>query len=119
MDTVTYPDSRIVGFVSEFMIPVRENASSGRLAADFGIRHTPTVVVADGQGKEHHRSVGFLPPEELIPSLLFGIGKALMAVSRYSLARAKFDGILAGYPNSQVAAKARELRDVCRIKAVG
>ncbi len=119
MDTVTYPDSRIVTFVSDLLIPLRANVSTSSLAAEFGINQTPTVVVADGQGKEHHRSIGFQAPEELIPSLLFGIGKAQMAGSRYSLARGKFDGILAGYPNSPVAPEARKLRDICRERAVG
>ncbi|MEW6347527.1 MAG: thioredoxin family protein [Thermodesulfobacteriota bacterium] len=118
MDTVTYPDSRIVAFVSEFMIAVRANVSTSRLAVDFGVRQTPTVVVTDGQGKEHHQAVGFQPPEELLPALLFGIGKALMAVRRFSLARPKFDGILAGYPTSRLAPEARKLRDFCRQRAV-
>ncbi len=117
MDAVTYPEPRIVALVSGSMIPVRENVSSaGNLSRDFAINHTPTVVVTDGTGKEFHRTVGFLPPDEFLPALLLGIGKALMDAKRYTMARAKFDGILAGYQTSQVARQARELIYICNRK---
>ena len=43
--------------------------------ADFNITWTPTMVVLDETGKEHHRNVGFQSPEEFIPFLDGGPGQ--------------------------------------------
>ncbi len=74
MDAVTYPKKEVIEFIQEYMISLRV-AFDAPLAKDFQVKWTPTLVTLDPQGKEHHRTVGFLPPEQLVPSLLLGMGK--------------------------------------------
>ena len=76
MGAVTYPDSKVAGFVNDRMIPIQLLANAKPYADDFNVKWTPTVIVLDEDGKEHSRTVGFLPPEEFVPSLLLGIIKA-------------------------------------------
>jgi tetratricopeptide (TPR) repeat protein len=106
MDAVTYPSANVVGFLQNEMVPVRVAFNHKPLSVDFNVKWTPTLVTLDSDGKEHHRTVGFLSPEELIPSLLLGIGKAYFDGSRYGEAIANFDKILAGFAGSKSAPEA-------------
>lgn len=79
----------------------------------YRIKYTPTVVVADGEGKEHHRAVGFLRPEELIPALLLGMARAHFNHERFGKALETLERALHGYPASQIAGEAELLRRAC------
>jgi outer membrane protein assembly factor BamD (BamD/ComL family) len=87
------------------------------LSTDFNVKWTPTLVTLDSQGKEHHRTVGFLSPEELIPSLLLGIAKSFFETDRFKEALQNIDRLLAEYPKSDSAPEAIYLRGVCRYKS--
>jgi thioredoxin-related protein len=111
MDTVTYPDSKTVEFVNRFMIPFRANTQAyANLAGNYGIQYTPTVLTVDGEGKEHHRTVGFMEPKEFIPSLMFGVAKANFGNSLGKRAMAMLDVLLLEYPRSGIAAEATKLK---------
>lgn len=116
MDAVSYPDPRVVDFVTETVVPLRVPADSRPLADDFRVTWTPTLVTLDLYGKEHHRTVGFLPPEELIASLILGIGKCDYDGGAFNDAICRFDRILADYPKSGAAPEAVYLRGVSRFK---
>ena len=120
MDTVTYPEPRIVDFVNRYLIPVRVNTGSpGPLPARFAIQYTPTLVLLDDDGKEQHRSVGFEPPEQFVPSMLLEIGKSFFNHNQFSKALAIFDKILSDYPRSSSAVTANDLKQACLSKGAG
>jgi thioredoxin-related protein len=111
MDTVTYPNSQTVSAIHEHLIAMRINVSTdGELAGQFRIQYTPTIILVDGDGQEHYRSVGFLPPEEFIPSMLYGAGKSLFQIGQFDKADTLLDKLLTQYPSSKVAVEARKLR---------
>ena len=111
MDADTYPNSQTVSVVHEHLIAMRINVSTdGALAGQFRIQYTPTIVLIDGADKEHYRSIGFLPPEEFIPSMLYGIGKFRFQIGQFDKADALMDKLLNQYPSCQVAGEARKLR---------
>src|SRR5512135_701950 len=98
MDAVTYPNDEVVKFISGKIVPLRVTSDAQPLSSDFNIAWTPSLITLDSNGKEHHRTVGFLPPEELIPSLILGMGKCDFELDRFDSAIAHFDSLLAGYP---------------------
>jgi len=111
MDTVTYPNLRTVEFVHRYMVPLRAYTNSlVAWATRFVIQYTPTVITLDGDGKEHHRTVGFLSPDEFIPSLMLGIGKAHFDASNFTKARAILEWLLTEFPRSQAASGASDLK---------
>lgn len=112
MGAVSYPDKKVVDFVAKNMIPVQVRFDEQPIASDFNLRWTPTIITLDMEGKEHHRTVGFLPPEELIPSLLLGIGKAHFDNNEFKEAIESFDKILSGFPGSHSSPEAVYLRGV-------
>jgi tetratricopeptide (TPR) repeat protein len=117
MDAVTYPDAKVIGFISENMIPLRVQFDAQPLSADFKVKWTPTLVTLDSHGTEHHRTVGFLSPEELIPSLLLGIAKTYFEADRFDEALQNFEKLLAEHPKSDSAPEAIYLQGVCRYKS--
>ena len=117
MDAVTYPDAKVIGFISKNLIPLRVQFDAQPLATDFNVKWTPTLVTLDSEGKEHHRTVGFLSPGELIPSLLLGIAKSYFEMDRFEEALQNIDKLLAEYPKSDSAPEAIYLLGVCRYKS--
>jgi hypothetical protein len=116
MDAVTYPDPRVFDFIEKRMIPVRVAFNDQPLATDFNVKWTPTLITLDTQGKEHHRTLGFLSPEELIPSLLLGMAKCHFDLDETEEALKPLNAILQDYPQSDAAPEAVYLRGVSTYK---
>ncbi len=116
MGAVTYPNVKVSEFIGKRMIPLQVQADAKPLATEFKVTWTPTLVVLDYYGKEHHRSVGFLPPEELIPMLLLGMGKVYFDAEQFNAAIVHLDELLVDYPQSAAAPEAVYLRGVSRFK---
>lgn len=116
MDAVSYPDKKVSDFIDENMVPLRLSYVAKPYAADFNVKWTPTVVTLDTQGKEHHRTVGFLSPDELIASLTLGMGKSAFDNENYDEAIGLFDRVLDEYPKSDSAPESIYLRGVSLFK---
>jgi hypothetical protein len=117
MDAVTYPDTKIAAFINSSLIPLRVAFDSQPLATDFNIKWTPTLITLDMNGKEHHRTVGFLPPKELIASLVLGMAKTEFDNEQFEGALKYLDMLLQQYPKSDAAPEAIFLRGVCGYKS--
>jgi hypothetical protein len=117
MDAVTYPDPRVIDFIEKRMVPVRVAYNAQPLAADFNVKWTPTLITLDTRGKEHHRTLGFFSPEELIPSLLLGMAKCHFDLDETEEALKPFNAILQDYPESDAAPEAGYLRGVSIFKS--
>jgi len=116
MDAVTYPESKVVSFIEENFIPLRLGFDSKPYSGKFNVKWTPTIITLSPEAQEHHRTVGFLGPEELIPSLLLGLGKYAFENDRFAEALARFEQLGAGYGISDSAPEAVFLSGVCRYK---
>ncbi len=116
MGAVTYPDQKVEDFINEKMVPLQVLADNP-LADEFKVKWTPTIVVLDYQGKEHHRTVGFFPPDDFIPNLLLGMGKIDFDADRFDGAVLYFDNLLAEYPQSNSTPEAIYLAGVSRFKS--
>ena len=117
MDAVTYPNTKVIEFVQENVVPLRVPVTDQPLPTDFNVKWTPTLIVLDAEGKEHHRIVGFLPPEELIPSLMLGIAKSGFDREQYVEALSALEKLLGTYPKSDSAPEAIYLQGVCQYKS--
>jgi hypothetical protein len=117
MDAVTYPEAHVIDFLNHYLIALRVPHDAQPLAADFNVKWTPTLITLDEGAREHHRTVGFLPPEELIPSLLLGIAKTHFDHDRFDQALIHLDQVLGGYRKSGAAPEAIYLRGVSLFKS--
>lgn len=117
MGAVTYPDESVVEFIVENLIPLQVKSNAQPMATDFNVKWTPTLITLDPDGKEHHRTVGFLPPEEIVPSLLLGIAKCHFDRERFDEALRALNTLLERYPKSDAAPEAIYLRGVSLYKS--
>jgi len=117
MDAVSYPDAEVANFITNNIIPLRVSLDAEPLATDFNVKWTPTLVTVDWKGKEHHRTIGFLPPEELIPSILLGLAKTYYELDQFPAALQALEKIITAHPESGAAPEAIFLRGVCGYKS--
>jgi len=117
MGAVTYPDPKVVQFIRDNMVPIQVLFDAQPIATEFNVKWTPTIITLDPEGKEHHRTVGFLPPEELIPSLMLGIAKSDFDQEKFGEALSMLDKLLKEYPRSDSAPEATYHQGVSKYKS--
>jgi tetratricopeptide (TPR) repeat protein len=117
MGAVTYPDANVIEFINNSMIPIRLLSDTQPYAKDFNIKWTPSIITLDESGKEHHRVVGFLPPEEFIPAMMLGIAKVSFDLDRFDKALVELEKIIAEHPKSKATPEAIYLRGVSGYKS--
>lgn len=117
MDTVTYPEKKVIDFITTHCIPLHITADTEPYAKNFNIKWTPTLVILGSDGKEHHRTVGFLGPDELIASLLLGEAKYHFDNDRFDPALKCLDQVVNQHGASDSAPEAIFLTGVCQYKS--
>jgi TolA-binding protein len=106
MDAVTYPHPEVADLLGEQYVPVKldiTNDAEAAQARELVPLWTPTVIIADGRGREVHREVGYLPPEDFLPALALGRAKGLFATARGDEAVRVLDEAIARYPQGEFA----------------
>ncbi|MCL6621951.1 MAG: thioredoxin family protein [Syntrophobacterales bacterium] len=116
MGTVTYPKEEVARFVDLNFIPVQIEVSHTALMQKYGVSWTPTLLVLDADGKEHYRSVGFLPPEALIATLAVAKGRYYLDLEQYPEARAMFEEVIAAGAVPEAVAEAIFFNAVAQYK---
>jgi hypothetical protein len=116
METVTFPDPKVVATVHENVVPLRLPHNQQPLAGQFKVKKTPHLIFLDQEGQEHHRVTGFMAPEELIPALLLGKGKVLFDHEDFEHALRFLETLLGDYPKSRATPEAVFVRGVCLYK---
>lgn len=114
MDAVAYIDPEVIGFINNTLIPLRLAAADPLLGPRYRVKWTPTLLILDAEGVEQYRTLGFYPPQELIPSLLLGIGKARFNQPDRPAACDCFSNVIERYPASPQAPEAVYLHGVSR-----
>ena len=112
MDAVSYQHSSVIDFISSNLVPLRIAHDHKELAPRFQVKWTPLLLLLDASGAELYRTMGFFPPEEFVPSLLLGMGKAQFDKGERPGAIKQFDLVLQDYPNSSSAPEAVYLKGV-------
>lgn len=87
------------------------------LVKRFGVKWTPTIIILDADGGEHHRFIGFLAPEDFIAQLILGKGKVEFNQDRFDQAMQCFQEILVRYPKADAAPEAQYYLGVAKYKA--
>jgi tetratricopeptide (TPR) repeat protein len=74
------------------------------------------VLILEANGGEHHRFIGFLPPEDFIGQILLGKGKVEFNFDRFEQAIQCFQEILVRYPKTDAAPEAQYYLGVAKYK---
>lgn len=116
-----YNNERVVRFITDQFVPVRVHVREQadefrRLGERFGAEWTPTTLMLDGSGEERHRIEGFLPADDFLAQLEFGLGRIAFSAKRFDDAEARFRRIVADHPASDAAPEALYWAGVARYK---
>jgi tetratricopeptide (TPR) repeat protein len=120
MNTGPYSQPSVIEFLIEQFVPVRTECfwdNPTELMRRFDVKWTPTFLVHDTEGKEHHRFVGYVPADDLFAHLWLGRGKILYDLDRYAEAIPVFETVLSRHPDAGAAPEAAFLRGVAGYKA--
>ncbi len=117
-----WPHRRIVELVTDELIPVRvhvrDHAEEFRRLADrYDAHWTPMILMLDSSGEERHRVEGFLPVEDLVPQLEFGLARLAFSRGDFEDAEKRFRHVVEDAPGSDVAPEALYWAGVARYKA--
>lgn len=109
MNTGPYSEAKVQQYLQEAFVPIKSQCfwdNRTELMKQFSVTWTPTLLVLDQSGKEHHRVVGYLPGEDLLAHLKLGKGKIHFDRFRFTEAIAEFDEVIKQHPTTAVAAEA-------------
>ncbi len=89
-------------------MPLQVNLQSdSNLPARYRVFWTPTIVILDADGIEFYRFYGFLPPDEFIPQLQFGLARIALEKQNFRQASIVLMGIVDKHPKSDIAPEAQ------------
>jgi len=105
---VTYADPHVCFSASQSFIPLRVDFNKNKaLVKRFGVKWTPSIVMTDSDGDEHHRFIGYLPPKEFTSQILLGAGKTEYDLDHPEAAMQRFQEILVRFPQTEAAPEAQ------------
>ena len=114
-----YPDPKVAGFISDHFIPIRQHVKRNPEAMErFGAQWTPTIIVLDPNGKERHRTEGFVDAATLLHQLRLGLAQAAFANSQWDDAERYFEEV-ASSGDPDAAPEAAYWAGVTRYKRSG
>jgi hypothetical protein len=119
MNTGPYSDEKVRKFLQEQFLPLRSECFWDKPTEPmqrFGIKWTPTFLVLDSDGKEHHRFVGYVPSDDLIANLGLGKGKIFYDTDRMAEAIMRFQTVIDRHPNAGATPEAVFLLGVAGYK---
>ena len=105
-------------FIQEHFVPVKFHIKEQKAMFDrFGVLWTPTQIILDADGAERHRIEGFLPADDFLAQLEFGLARAAFENQRYNEAGSLFREVVEHHPDAGVAPEARYWSGVSAYKA--
>lgn len=119
MNTGPYSDEKVQRFIEEQFVPIRSQCFWDKPTGPmqrYGITWTPTFLVLDADGKEHHRFVGYVPSDDLFAQLGLGKGKLLFDSGRLPDAIAQFRTVIDRHPEAGATPEAVFLLGVAGFK---
>ncbi len=119
MNTSSYSDEKVQRFIGERFLPVRSECfwdNPTPLMEEYGIKWTPTFLIHDPGGREHHRFVGYVPPDDLLAHLGLGIGKIFYDSDRLDEAILQFRTVIERHPGAGATPEAIFLNGVAEYK---
>lgn len=120
MDAVTYPQDKVALFITDHFVPVRIHTDDHpELTEKYRVPWTPTFVVLDGDGTEHYRETGYLPPDDFLAHMNLALGRAAFEERDFATAAVYFQTIVDRYATSEVVPEALYFLGVARNKISG
>jgi hypothetical protein len=109
MNTGPYSEEKVRHYIETEFVPVKSQCFWDKRTdamKRFDIVWTPTLIVHDATGKEHHRVVGFVPTDDFLAHLKLGKGKMHFNRFRFDDAIKELTAVTEQHPVAGPAAEA-------------
>lgn len=109
MNTGPYSNEKVQQYLQEEFIPIKSQCfwdNRTDLMKQFNVSWTPTLLVQDPTGREHHRVVGFVPTDDFMAHLKLGKGKVHFNRFRFADAIGEFSSVIEQHPDAGVVPEA-------------
>jgi len=103
MNTGPYSDNKVQTYIEKEFVPVKSQCfwdKRTEVMKQFDVSWTPTLLVHDLTGKEHHRVVGFVPVDDFLAHLKLGKGKMFFNRFRFAEAIEEFSAGIEQHPDA-------------------
>jgi len=103
MNTGPYSDEKVQKFIEDNFIPLKSQCfwdKPTEMMKKYDIKWTPTFLIHDSDGKEHHRFVGYVPPDDLLAQLGLAKGKIFFNKDRFPEAMEQFQIVIDRHPKA-------------------
>ena len=103
MNTGPYSDQKVQKFLEDNFISLKTQCFFDKpveLMEQFIITWTPTLLIHDKAGREHHRIVGYVPVDDLLAHLELGMAKVFFDTNHFSNAIQSLNSIIDLYPHA-------------------
>lgn len=103
MNAGPYSNERVQKFLEDYFIPVKSRCFFDKpteLMRQFIITWTPTLIIHDKEGREHHRMVGYVPVDDMLPHLSLGRAKVFFDRNRFREAIKALETVIDLYPDA-------------------
>jgi len=122
MDTVTYPDDAVAGYLDRHFESLKidllaRHPDFKQVIGNTKVLWSPVLLFRDATGRELRRTVGWLPPESFLAEMRFARALGEVARTRFDEARALFDEIVEQHGDTPVAPEALYWQGIVRFLA--
>lgn len=116
----TLKDDRVVDIIERETAPLSFDIDERKdIAQRYHVDWTPAFVIANEEGVELERWVGYLPVEDFIAQITLAKGLSAFHLGRYEEAEREFEMIVEEYPKSELVPEAEYFLGVARYKEKG
>ena len=109
MNTGPYSEKKVQQYLQEKFIPLKSECfweNRTELMKQFAVAWTPTLLVLDQAGREHHRVVGFVPEDDFLAHLKLGKGMVFFNHFRFGEAMDEFTAVIEQHPHAGLVTEA-------------
>lgn len=101
LEAEVYPNQKVAQYISGNFVPVTIHIKEQPQTFErFKAKWTPTILVMDAEGNEHHRLEGFMDVEDYLAQLELGLAKMHFDQLQYHEAEKLFRAIYKNYPKA-------------------
>src|SRR5208337_462308 len=103
MNTGPYSNEKVQKFIEDNFVPVKTQCFFDKpvdLMGQFNITWTPTLIIQDKHGKEHHRMLGYVPIDDLLAHLALGRAKVFFDGEHFNDAIRTLNSVIELHPDA-------------------
>jgi hypothetical protein len=119
-----WPDDRVARFVNDNFVAARAHVKQNpndykQYSERYQAPWTPTILVLDPEGTEHHRIEGFLPADDFLAQLMLGWARMAFNQHQFAEAERRYRAIVEQLPEAEAAAEALYWAGAAKYRATG